>query len=101
MKGRSIKNSQVPGRGGWFVKHQQKEAIAEPPMPPVGVALRARLESQVPGICAGAMLYCLVRQIRPKDMRPLPSLPTSSGFFQEMETFKMDEDKALGYTAAV
>lgn len=66
--------NQVPGRGGWFIKHQQKEAIAEPPVPPVGMALRARLESQVPGICAGAMLYCLVRQIRPKDMTtPIPA----------------------------
>lgn len=37
--------TQVPGGGAWFFKHQKKEAIAEPPVPPVGIALQAYLES--------------------------------------------------------
>lgn len=104
FEGQSIKNSQTKTKSqvvvvGWL-NTTQKEAIAEPPVPPLGAALRARLESQVPGIGQGKC--CIARSGRyVLRTEPLPSLPTSSGFLQEMETFKMDEDKALGYMAAV
>lgn len=105
MKGRSIKNSQPKTKSqavvGGLLNTNSKEAIAEPPVPPLGVILQAHLESPVPGIGAGGNAVLLGEADNILRTEPFPSLPTSSGFLQEMETFKMDADKALGYMAAV
>lgn len=57
MKGRSIRNSQPKTKSQavlvGLLNPNTEEAIADPLVPPLGIVLRAHLESQVTGIGAG------------------------------------------------